>query len=82
MATSRQSACTASFCPSRAIPTGGYGFDQADPPDPAATDSYTVTYVGAGTTQAWSGVTRTVTQPLVTRDAFGRVIDRPLRTVA
>ena len=49
---------------------------------PGSTDAYTVTYVGAGTTQAWSGITRTVTQPLVTRDAFGRTTDRPLRTVA
>ena len=48
---------------------------------PGTTDSYSMTYVGAGTAQAWSGVTRTVTQPTVTRDAIGRVVDRPARTV-
>ena len=34
---SRMSACTASYCASRPIASGGYGFDAADPPDPAAT---------------------------------------------
>jgi hypothetical protein len=35
--------CTASYCPSRRLEDGGFGFDQADPPDPAATVSITPT---------------------------------------
>jgi hypothetical protein len=49
---------------------------------PGSTDAYTVTYTGAGTGHPWAGVTKTVTQALVTRNAAGRVIVRPLRTVA
>jgi hypothetical protein len=66
-------------------PDGGTGVYTATTQStlfPGSTDAYTMTYVGAGTAGPWSGVTKTVTQPAVTRDAAGRITNRPLRTVA
>ena len=59
--------------------TGVYTATTLSTTFPGATDEYTVTYVGIGAQQ---GVNQTVTQPLVTRDAAGRIITRPARTVA
>lgn len=41
---------------------------------PEAVDAFTITYAGSPT--------RTFTQPTVTRDASGRITNRPKRTVA
>jgi hypothetical protein len=51
---------------------------------PGATDAYTVTYNGGPPSgvSPWSGISKIVTQPTVTRDAAGRVTLRPQRTVA
>lgn len=39
----RQTACAPSYCPSRRLDGGGFGFDAADPADPAATVTITPT---------------------------------------
>ena len=59
--------------------TGTYTATDLSTAFPGATDAYTVTYVGIGAQQ---GVNQIVTQPLVTRDAAGRITTRPARTVA
>ena len=55
--------------------------------DPALVDSYRVTYAGPTTFNGqsmatpWTGVDMQVNQPAVTRDAQGRITNRPMRTV-
>lgn len=68
--------------------TGVYTSTAFNAADPSLVDAYTVTYVGPtshnGTAMdtPWKNVSKTVTQPLITRDAAGNVTNRPLRTVA
>jgi hypothetical protein len=53
--------------------TGAYAATTVSTEFPGAVDAYTITYVGS--------VTKTVTQPLVTRDSSGAVTTRPEMTV-
>lgn len=68
--------------------TGVYTATAINSVDPSLVDGYTVTYVGPTSFNGvamdtpWKNVTRTVTQPPITRNASGAVTNRPPRTVA